>query len=313
MPTPPQPLGRNGWKFDASTAGNVTATTPTTTVISRPVSTNCTQPATRTPNQFATNGGTKIAKRDDRHRGAVDAEHGDDVLAAEHREHGCADADAEEEPVPRHARGRVAERAAHVARHAARVGVARGERGERARERDGEHEHRGDGEDRGRAGGGGREARAARGCRCRARSRCRARCPGRGRGSRGAAVGAVVRRRRRVPAAMPVWFEVTRSFWGIPPTCARWQDRQLLIKILPLVLRSAPRPVRLADSRSMKLVSPPIELRSGAGHDHERVLVDADLDERLQRAQLQGERMRHHRVATRRRAAPRRAPRPRRR
>ena len=61
VPTPPHPLGRNGWKFDASTAGNVTATTPTTVVISSPVSTNCAQPATRTPNQFATNGGTKIA------------------------------------------------------------------------------------------------------------------------------------------------------------------------------------------------------------------------------------------------------------
>ena len=33
-PTPPQPFGRNGWKFDASTAGNVTATTLTTTAIS---------------------------------------------------------------------------------------------------------------------------------------------------------------------------------------------------------------------------------------------------------------------------------------
>ncbi len=61
VPTPAQPFGRNGSKFDASTAGNVTATTPTTTAISSPVSTNCTQPATRTPNQFATNGGTKIA------------------------------------------------------------------------------------------------------------------------------------------------------------------------------------------------------------------------------------------------------------
>src|SRR5690349_7547272 len=61
-PTPAHPLGRNGVKFDASTAGNVTATTPTTTDSRRPVSTNCTQPATRTPNQLAMNGGTKTAK-----------------------------------------------------------------------------------------------------------------------------------------------------------------------------------------------------------------------------------------------------------
>ncbi len=61
-PTPPQPFGRNGSKFDASTAGNVTATTVTTTVISSPVSTNCTHPATRTPNQLAMNGGTNTAK-----------------------------------------------------------------------------------------------------------------------------------------------------------------------------------------------------------------------------------------------------------
>ena len=90
VPTPPHPLGRNGWKFDASTAGKVTATTPTTVVISSPVSTNCAQPATRTPNQFATNGGTKDRQRDDGHRGPVHTEHGDDVLPAEHREHGAS-------------------------------------------------------------------------------------------------------------------------------------------------------------------------------------------------------------------------------
>ena len=84
--TPPAVAAGTARSCDASTAGNVTATTTTTTVMSRPVSTNCTHPATRTPNRLATNGGTKNAKPMMRHRRAVDPEHGDDVLAAEHRD-----------------------------------------------------------------------------------------------------------------------------------------------------------------------------------------------------------------------------------
>ena len=71
---------------------------------------------------------------------------------------GAPTRDAEEEPVAGHARGGAAEGAPHVARDAARVGVARGERREGARERDGQHEHGSDSEDRGGAGGRGSEA-----------------------------------------------------------------------------------------------------------------------------------------------------------
>ena len=85
-------------------------------------------------------------ERDDRDHRSVDPRHGDDVLAAQHGDDRSPGADAEHEPVARHARGRVAERAAHVAGDSAGVWVAGGQHGEGHRERhrqqdDGDHCH----------------------------------------------------------------------------------------------------------------------------------------------------------------------------
>ncbi|CAB4563159.1 unannotated protein [freshwater metagenome] len=48
----------NGVKFSGFTAGAPTDATSTTTIIISAVSTNCTQPARRTPSKFRANGAT---------------------------------------------------------------------------------------------------------------------------------------------------------------------------------------------------------------------------------------------------------------
>ena len=126
-------------------------TTPTTTTTSAPERASCTQPATRSPKRFETNGGTKM-QRDDGDDDRSSPEAADDVRGAQHGDDGGAEADAEEEPVAGHAGRGLAQGEPDEGGDAAGIRIPRGERGKGAGQRDGEQQHGGDGEHRGRAG-----------------------------------------------------------------------------------------------------------------------------------------------------------------
>ncbi len=118
--------------------GSPVATTSTTMAMSSPVRPSCTALLTRSPIQASAIASTKKAAPTRAAPPARRAGERREVLAAEHRDDGGAEADAEEEPVPRHPRRRGAERRRTKVATPPASGCRAARCGEGARERDGE-------------------------------------------------------------------------------------------------------------------------------------------------------------------------------